>query len=64
MSMKFTADIRAYGHTGHYTDVLTGRWTIVNTARNYWELRLDGCKVMGYTSFAAAKGGAAEYETK
>jgi predicted methyltransferase len=58
--MKFTKDNRpgAFNLTGHY---VSGRWTIVNTAPRYWELRLDDCKVMGYTSLAAAKAGAEEY---
>ncbi len=38
---------------------VSGRWTIART--HNWELRLDGIKVMGYTSLTAAKAGAAEY---
>jgi hypothetical protein len=49
--MKFTKTT-----AGIYT---AGRWTIARTYN--WELRLDGIKVMGYTSLKAAKAGAAEY---
>jgi predicted methyltransferase len=49
--MKFTKTT-----AGTYT---SGRWTITRTY--CWELHLDGCKVMGYTSIKAAKAGAAEY---
>lgn len=41
---------------GTYT---SGRWSIVRTYK--WELRLDDCEVMGFTSLTAAKAGAAEY---
>lgn len=58
--MKFTKDT-TNNRTGRY---VSGRWSIVNTARQYWELRLDGTKVMGYTSLAAAKAGAEEYEAQ
>lgn len=41
---------------GTYT---ADRWTITRTY--CWELLLDDCKVMGYTTLTAAKSGAAEY---
>lgn len=40
----------------------SGPWTIVRT--HVWELRHEGTKVMGYTSLAAAKAGAAEYAAR
>lgn len=57
--MKFSLD--ASNRTGNY---VSGRWSIVNTRRNYWELRLDGIKVMSYVTYAGAKIGAAEYAAK
>jgi len=56
--MKFTPDPSHFNYTGHY---VSGRWSIHNTRPKYWELHLDGIKVMGYTSFKAAKAGADEY---
>jgi hypothetical protein len=41
---------------------VAGRFTIRRTY--IWELELDDCKVMGYTSLSAAKAGAAELAEK